>query len=82
MLVSIVPIGNSRGIRIPKSILQQLDIDEKVELEVHDKELLIRPMKKKPREHWIQEFKRMHNNGDDTLLIENLKEQDIFSWEW
>lgn len=82
MLVSIVPIGNSKGIRIPKSILQQLNIDEKVELEVHDKEILIRPMKKKPRAHWDQEFKRMHDNGDDTLLIENLDEQDNFSWEW
>ena len=36
MLVSVVPIGNSKGIRIPKSILKQLNIKEKVELEVHD----------------------------------------------
>ena len=82
MLVSVVPIGNSKGIRIPKSILQQLNIEEKVELEVHNKEILIRPIKRKPREGWSEEFMKMNNNGDDILLIENLDEQDDFKWEW
>jgi antitoxin MazE len=82
MLVSIVPIGNSKGIRIPKSILRQLNIEEKVELEVHNKEIRIRPIKKKPREGWSQEFMRMHKNGEDALLIDNIDEQDDFTWEW
>lgn len=46
MLISVVPIGNSKGIRIPKSILQQLNIEDKVELEVHNREILIRPVTK------------------------------------
>ena len=82
MLVSVVPIGNSKGIRIPKSILQQLNIEEKVELEVHNTEILIRPIKKKPREGWSEEFMKMHQNGDDSLLVDNLTEQDDFEWEW
>ncbi len=82
MLVSVVPIGNSKGIRIPKSILQQLNIEEKVELEVHNKEIRIRPIKRKPREGWPEEFMRMHNNGDDALLIDNIDGQDDFTWEW
>ncbi|ADK79838.1 AbrB/MazE/SpoVT family DNA-binding domain-containing protein [Sediminispirochaeta smaragdinae] len=82
MLVSVVPIGNSKGIRIPKSILQQLHIEEKVELEVHNKELLIRPIQRKPREGWSEKFMEMNNEGDDTLLIENVDEQDDFTWEW
>ena len=82
MLVSVIPIGNSRGIRIPKSILQQLNIEESVELEVHDKELLLRPIKRKPRENWAEAFIKMHENGEDTLLINDLHEQDEFQWEW
>ncbi|MDZ7792970.1 MAG: AbrB/MazE/SpoVT family DNA-binding domain-containing protein [Spirochaetia bacterium] len=82
MLVSVVPIGNSKGIRIPKSILQQLNIEEKVELEVHNTEILIRPIKKKPREGWPEEFMKMHKNGDDSLFLDNLNEQDDFEWEW
>ncbi len=82
MLVSVIPIGNSRGIRIPKSILQQLKIEEKVELEIHDKELLLRPINRKPRENWAEAFIKMHENGDDKLLIKDFNEQDDFQWEW
>lgn len=82
MLISVVPIGNSKGIRIPKSILQQLNIEDKVELEVHNREILIRPVTKKPREGWYEEFTRMHQNGDDRLKIEELEEQEEFQWEW
>ncbi len=82
MLVSIIPIGNSRGIRIPKSILQQLKMEEYVELEVHDQELVLRPVKSKPRENWAEAFTRMHENGDDILLIDDHSQQDEFQWEW
>ena len=82
MLVSIVPIGNSKGIRIPKSILKQLNIEEKVELEVHDKEILIKPVTKKPREGWYKEFVRMHQEEDDKIIIDDLDEQEEFQWEW
>ncbi len=82
MLVSVIPIGNSRGIRIPKSILQQLDIKDSLELEIHDKELLLRPVNKKPRENWGKAFKAMHDEGDDKIIIDELDEQVDFQWEW
>ena len=82
MLVSVVPIGNSKGIRIPKSILKQLEIEEKVEMEVHNKEILIRPITKKPREGWYKEFERMHQEKDDRMIISDLDEQEDFQWEW
>ena len=80
MLISVVPIGNSRGIRIPKSILKQLDIKETVELEVHEREILIKPVDKKPREGWASEFALMHENGDDILIIDSMEEEDNFQW--
>ncbi len=83
MLVSVIPIGNSRGIRIPKSIIQQLKIEDQVELEVHDKELHLRPVNRQPRENWSEAFEKMHEYGEDAqLLDENLTESDEFQWEW
>ncbi len=82
MVISVIPIGNSRGIRIPKSILQQLDIQESLELEIHDKELLLRPVRQKPRENWSPAFKEMHNAGEDKIFIDDLDEQVDFDWEW
>ena len=82
MEVSVIPIGNSRGIRIPKSILKQLNIADKVEMEIHNKEILIRPVNKIPRTGWSDKFGEMQKNDDDKLLIDNIIEQEDFQWEW
>lgn len=82
MEVSVIPIGNSRGIRIPKSILKQLKIADKVEMEIHNKEILIRPVNKIPRTGWSDKFGEMQKNDDDKLLIDNIIEQEDFQWEW
>ena len=52
MRIPIIPIGNSRGIRIPKSILRQLDMPDQVDLEVHEKEIVLKPAKRNSREGW------------------------------
>ena len=69
----IIKIGNSRGIRIPKYILELLNIQEEIELIVDEeaKELHIRS-KKLSRAHWENAFKEMHKNEDDTLLIDSI----------
>jgi len=82
MLISIIPIGNSKGIRIPKNILQQLNIEEQVEIEVRDTELLIRPARKKPRDGWREALSQLHENGDDKMLIQELSDEEDFTWEW
>lgn len=82
MLVSVIQIGNSRGIRIPKTILQQLGIDKEVEIMVHEKELILRPVTKKPRANWAEAFNRMHENEDDKIILGDLEESDNFQWQW
>jgi len=43
MKTSIVKIGNSQGIRIPKSVLSQTILSGEVELEVRDDSIVIKP---------------------------------------
>jgi antitoxin MazE len=42
MRARVVPIGNSRGIRIPKSIIEQCHLHGTVDLEIHHGQLVIR----------------------------------------
>jgi antitoxin MazE len=56
MLVSVVAIGNSKGIRIPKTILEQLRIKDKVDLETDENRIILKPAKKKPRAGWSRAF--------------------------
>ncbi|AEF82716.1 AbrB/MazE/SpoVT family DNA-binding domain-containing protein [Leadbettera azotonutricia] len=82
MLVSVVPIGNSKGIRIPKNILTQLNIENEVEMNMHNNEIIIKRIEKKPRSGWEEAFQKMHKEGDDNLLLQEQIQDDSFEWEW
>jgi antitoxin MazE len=68
MRTSLVRIGNSRGIRIPKALREQCHLQDEVELEVRGDHLEVRPATK-PRSGWEEAFRRMHEQGDDVLLL-------------
>jgi antitoxin MazE len=80
----IVKMGNSKGVRIPKPILEQLALGEEVELSVRGDQLVIRPGKR-PRSGWEDQFKYMAERADDHLLDEEAVSStkwDEDEWEW
>jgi len=82
MLISVVPIGNSKGIRLPKAILDQLHISDTLELEVEDQQIILKPVAKKPRHHWNEAFIKMHQEQQDTMLLPETNVTEAFDWEW
>jgi len=68
MKVGIISVGNSKGIRIPKVILEQCHFNKEAELEVQGNALLIKPVKK-VREGWDKAFQLMHERKEDSLVI-------------
>jgi len=82
MRVNVVAIGNSKGIRIPKVILQQCHIKEYVDLKVENEYIVIKPYHKKPRRNWEKAFEKMHRNKDDKLLINDSLDMEIKDWIW
>ena len=82
MKATIVPIGNSRGIRIPKLILEQCHMDHEVLVEVEDDTIILRPIKHKPRKNWEKSFMRMKKNQDDQLMIDDAVGLEMEDWEW
>ena len=82
MKVSVVRIGNSRGIRLPKAILDQLQISDQVELEVENRQIILRPIKTIPRSGWEEALQEMNKNQEDTLLIPETGTEEVFDWEW
>jgi antitoxin MazE len=65
----IIKIDNSRGIRIPKMLLQQAGLHDEVQVEVQSGQLVIRSLRA-PREGWDEAFAEMADRGDDALLDE------------
>jgi antitoxin MazE len=84
MKTRIIRIGNSQGIRIPKLYLQQTGLHEEVELDVQDKEIVIRSVGH-PRQGWAEAFRAMTEQGDDQLLDKGIGSQsswDEAEWQW
>ena len=82
MKAKIVQIGNSKGIRLPKLVLEQVGLEEDVELEVREGELVISPASR-PRSGWGEAAEDLSREGDDQLLDKPVPtEFDEQEWTW
>lgn len=71
MKIPVIKIGNSKGIRISKTILDKYKIREVVDLVFEEEQIIIRPIAY-ARAGWEEAFKEMHERGDDTLMIDDV----------
>ena len=80
MQVAVISIGNSKGIRLSKTILEKYSITDSVEIILEKDCIIIKP-KSIPRAGWDKAFKRMHDQGDDGLLVPDVfKEENTEEW--
>jgi len=80
MEISVIKIGNSKGIRLSKTLLEKYNIKDQVELELERDQIIIKP-KKEPRKGWDKAFKEMHENKDDENLMPDIFEDENLD-EW
>jgi antitoxin MazE len=80
MEVSVVKIGNSKGIRLSKTLLERYNIKDTVDLILEKGQIILRPLST-PRKGWEKAFKEMNENGDDRLLFNDVFEDENLE-EW
>jgi antitoxin MazE len=80
METSIIKIGNSKGLRLSKTILEKYNIKDKVELILEKGQIILKPIAS-PRKNWENEFKKMGENGDDKLLMNDVFDDENLE-EW
>jgi antitoxin MazE len=83
MKTEVVRIGNSRGVRIPKPLIEQCGLGETVDLRVENDCLIISPGRR-PREGWAEAFRAAGSSREDELLMERAgpNEFDLEEWKW
>lgn len=83
MVVKVRNIGNSLGILLSKSIVEQCDIKDEVFLEIIDNAIIIRPILKAPRKGWEKQFLKAGSLNDNELLIVKINNSfDKDEWTW
>jgi len=86
-MASLIKIGNSQGIRLPKAIIKQAHLENtELEFEVLENGLLIRPVNNVGREAWGENIQSVMiaNQGkvDEALLDDMLNDSDLDDYEW
>jgi antitoxin MazE len=78
----IVQIGNSRGIRLPKVLLEEAQLADEVELEAEPGRIVIR-RGSHPRAGWAAAARRMRERNEDRLLDPTTPTRfDEREWKW
>jgi antitoxin MazE len=78
----LVQIGNSRGIRLPKTVLEEAQLEGEVELKAEPGCIIIRSVKS-PRMGWEEAAREMKGRGEDRL-IDTMQPThfDRKEWKW
>jgi antitoxin MazE len=76
METKLIQIGNSKGVRIPQKILGQCRMEDRIDLTVSDRSIILTPLTKNHREGWAAAAQKMSKEGDDALLIPDVLADD------
>jgi antitoxin MazE len=80
METSILKIGNSKDLRLSKSILEKYNISEKVEIILEKGRIILKPIEN-PRKNWEKAFQKIHVENDDQLLVNDTFDNETLE-EW
>ena len=83
MKTSLVRIGNSQGVRIPKAVIDQCGFAGEIEMRVEGQSLVLSPSRP-PRQGWDEAFAAMHAAGADAPLLPDDLDHgfDRDEWAW
>jgi antitoxin MazE len=76
----LIQIGNSRGVRLPKELIEQAGLKDEIDLIARDGEILIANTHS-PREGWEASFAAMSQRGDDKLAVPDVFTEEVLE-EW
>lgn len=86
-MTTLTKIGNSQGIRIPKTLILQAHLENThLELEVLENGLLIKPINNISRKNWTlnisQTLQKNSANEDEAFLEDMLNDSDLEDYQW
>ena len=82
MKSKLVRIGNSRGVRLPKPLIEQAGLADQVELRVREGAIIISPANG-PRDGWAEAAKQLRERQEDRLVDGLMPTRfDDNEWQW
>lgn len=83
MRTRLVRIGNSRGVRIPKAVIEAAGLNAALRMRIVDAGLLLERLDDDPRAGWAEAARELIDRGDAGLLDDPVPTAfDESEWEW
>ncbi len=82
MLVSLLRIGNSQGVIIPKPLLAQAGLSHDVEMLLENESIVLRKPARSVRNGWAKASAALAARGDDVLVWPEVGNEDDVAIEW
>ena len=82
MKTRLVQIGNSRGVRIPKPMIEEAGLGDEVELRLQ-KGAIVLMAARSPRSGWLEAARLLRERGEDYMVDPAVSTHfDDEEWEW
>ena len=83
MILKIIEIGNSKGIRLPKTLIKNYGIEDELKVELNEDGILLKPIKP-IRNGWDEQYKNAAtpNTADEKIWQETNNQFDEEEWQW
>ncbi len=81
MKVNLVSIGNSKGVRLPRSVIKECKFGDQVEMRVGDG-VVVLARAREARTGWDDAFEKMTAAGDDALIVPDHLDHQWDEEEW
>ena len=85
MLTTMRKVGNSRGVLIPAAFLASCQIEDQVDMQLQDGQIVIRPVKRIPRDGWFDQAAAAAAHPEETAEAkhwDNATTADDSEWVW
>jgi antitoxin MazE len=83
MKIKLINIGNSKGLRLSKALIQQYNITEDIQLELKEDGILLKPITK-PRSGWSEQFeksvKQIEKQEKNWMEARNRFDKEEWTW--
>jgi antitoxin MazE len=82
MKAKLVQIGNTRGVRLPKPMIEEAGLEDDVDIHVKEGSIII-TSNLKQRNGWAESAKQLHNRNEDILIDSTAPTAfDENEWKW
>lgn len=82
MVSKLIKIGNSQGVMLPKTLIEEAGLKGPVEIKAEKNTIVITAIEKSVRLGWSSSFQQMSKMKDDDTLLNLNNSFDKEEWEW